>query len=68
VAWCWLACRVLFKIVYVLTCRLLGLFVLMFRGDLAKDAELLVLWLPALSAAGVAWCWLACQGYGKVMK
>jgi putative transposase len=31
------------KIVYVLTCRILGLVVLMFRGDRAKDAELLVL-------------------------
>ena len=41
--WCWLACRVLLKIVYVLTCRALGLAVLMFCGDLAKDAELLVL-------------------------
>jgi putative transposase len=34
---------VLLKIVYLLTCRVLGLAVLMFRGDLAKDAELLVL-------------------------
>src|SRR6516164_270756 len=33
----------LLKIVYVLTCRVLGLVVLVFRGDLAKDAELLVL-------------------------
>src|SRR5438876_11748249 len=41
--WCWLACRVLLKIVYMLTCRVLGLAVLLFRGDLAKDAELLVL-------------------------
>jgi len=41
--WCWLACRVLLKIVYLLTCRVLGLAVLVFRGDLAKDAELLVL-------------------------
>ena len=40
---CWLACRVLLKIVYLLTCRVLGLTVLVFRGDLAKDAELLVL-------------------------
>ena len=40
---CWLACRVLLKIVYLLTCRVLGLAVLMVRGDLAKDAELLVL-------------------------
>jgi putative transposase len=38
-----LACRVLLKIVYLLTCRVLGLAVLVFRGDLAKDAELLVL-------------------------
>src|ERR1022692_3300628 len=41
--WCWLACRVLLRIVYLLTCRLLGLAVLVFRGDRAKDAELLVL-------------------------
>ncbi len=33
----------LLKIVYVLTCRVLSLVVLAFRGDLAKDAELLVL-------------------------
>ena len=37
------ASRVLLKIVYVLTCRVLSLIVLLFRGDLAKDAELLVL-------------------------
>src|SRR5215472_16569284 len=40
---CWLACRVLLKIVYLLTCRVLGLAVLVFRSGLAKDAELLVL-------------------------
>jgi putative transposase len=34
---------VLLKIVYVLTCRVLSLVVLVFHGDLAKDAELLVL-------------------------
>jgi putative transposase len=34
---------VLLKIVYLLTCRVLGLAVLVFRGDKAKDAELLVL-------------------------
>jgi putative transposase len=34
---------VLLKIVYLLTCRVLGLAVVVFRGDLAKDAELLVL-------------------------
>ena len=33
----------LLKIVYLLTCRVLGLAVLVFGGDLAKDAELLVL-------------------------
>jgi putative transposase len=38
-----LACRVLLKIVYLLTCRVLGLAVLVFRGNRAKDAELLVL-------------------------
>ena len=32
----------LLKIVYLLTCRILGLAVLVFRGDRAKDAELLV--------------------------
>ena len=32
----------LLKIVYLLTCRVLGLAVLVFRGDRAKDAELLV--------------------------
>src|SRR5580693_7304322 len=41
--WCWLACRVLLKIMYLLTCRVLSLAVLVCRGDLAKDAELLVL-------------------------
>jgi hypothetical protein len=38
-----LAGRVLLKIVYLLVRRVLGLFVLVFRKDLAKDAELLVL-------------------------
>ncbi len=33
----------LLKIVYLLTCRVLGMAVLVFRGDRAKDAELLVL-------------------------
>lgn len=33
----------LLKIVYLLTCRMLGLAVLVFRGDLAMGAELLVL-------------------------
>ncbi len=33
----------LLKIVYLLTCRVFGLAVLVFRGDRAKDAELLVL-------------------------
>ena len=40
----WLvACRVLLKILYVLVRRLLSLAVLVFRGDRAKDAELLAL-------------------------
>ena len=39
----WLAGRVLLKVVYSLTRRILGLAVLVFRGDLAKDAEVLVL-------------------------
>jgi putative transposase len=34
---------VLLKIVYLLVCRILGLAVLLFRRDMAKDAELLVL-------------------------
>jgi putative transposase len=38
-----LAWRVLLKIMYLLTCRVLSLAVLVFRGDLAKDAKLLVL-------------------------
>ena len=38
-----MACRVLLKIVYLLVRRLLSLAVLAFRGDRAKDAELLVL-------------------------
>jgi putative transposase len=38
-----LAGRVLIKIVYLLTCRVLGVAVLVFRGDRAKSAELLVL-------------------------
>jgi hypothetical protein len=38
-----LAGRVLLKIVYLLTCRVLGLAVLVSRGDRAKAAELLVL-------------------------
>jgi putative transposase len=33
VTWRWLACRVLLKFVYLLTCRVLGLAVLVFRGD-----------------------------------
>jgi Uncharacterized conserved protein (DUF2075) len=39
----WLACWMLLKIVYLLTCRVLGLVVLGFRCDRAKDAELLEL-------------------------
>jgi putative transposase len=38
-----LAGRVLLKIVYLLTCRVFGVAVLVFRGDRAKTAELLVL-------------------------
>ena len=38
----WLAGRVLLKIVYLLTCRVLDLAVLVFRGDRTKS-ELLVL-------------------------
>jgi putative transposase len=34
---------VLLKIVYFLSCRILGLAVAVFRANLAKDAELLVL-------------------------
>src|ERR1035438_107188 len=39
----WLAGRMPLKIVYLLVRRVLGLAVLVFRTDLAKDAELLVL-------------------------
>src|SRR6266700_8390822 len=39
----WLAGRVLLKIVYLLVRRILGLAVLLFRKDITKDAELLVL-------------------------
>src|SRR5271165_7220868 len=39
----WLAGRVLLKIVYLLTCRVLGVAVLVFRGNRTKAAELLVL-------------------------
>jgi len=39
-----LADRVLLKIIYGLVRRLFSLAALMFRCDLAKDAELLVLW------------------------
>jgi putative transposase len=38
-----LAGQVLLKIVYVLTCRILGLVVVLFRGDRATAAEVLVL-------------------------
>jgi putative transposase len=38
-----LAGRVLLKIVYLLTCRVLGVATLVFRGDPAKAAELRVL-------------------------
>jgi putative transposase len=38
-----LAGRVLLTIVYLIVLRVLGLFVLVFRSDLAKDAELLAL-------------------------
>ena len=38
-----MACGVLLKIAYLLTCRMLGLAVQVFRSDRTKDAELLVL-------------------------
>ncbi len=38
-----MAGQILLKIVYLLTCRVLGVAVLVLRGDRAKDAELLVL-------------------------
>ena len=41
-AWCSVG-QVLLKIVYRLTCRILGLVVLLFRGDGATEAELLAL-------------------------
>jgi hypothetical protein len=37
----WLAGWVVLKIVYLLTCRVLGVAVLVFRGDRVKAAELL---------------------------
>jgi hypothetical protein len=43
-----LAGRVLLKIVYPLTCRLIGMAVLVFRGDRAKDAELRPLYVEDL--------------------
>jgi putative transposase len=49
---------VLLKIVYVLTCRVLSLAVLAFRGDLAKDAELLMLRHDNAVCAGMS------AGYG----
>jgi hypothetical protein len=46
---------VLLKIVYVLTCRVLGLAALVFRGDMAKDAELLKTWpIPPAQAEPAA--------------
>jgi len=44
-----LAGRVLLKIVYLLVRQVLGLAVLVFRGDRARDAELLVVRHEALS-------------------
>ncbi|MGH3303778.1 MAG: hypothetical protein ACRDOK_19290, partial [Streptosporangiaceae bacterium] len=38
-----MAGQVLLKVVYLMVCRVLGLFALVWRRDLAKDAELLVL-------------------------
>ena len=38
-----MASRMLLKIAYLLTCRILGLAVLVFRGDREKDAELVPL-------------------------
>jgi hypothetical protein len=40
----WLACRVLLKIAYLLTSRVPGVAVLVFRGGRSKAAELLVHW------------------------
>jgi putative transposase len=42
-SWTWLGGRVLLKVVYVLTCRILGLIVVLFRGDQAAVTEVLVL-------------------------
>jgi hypothetical protein len=43
-----LAGQVLLKIVYLLVCRMLGLAVLVFRGNRAKDAELVGAENPAI--------------------
>ena len=43
-----MAGRVLLKIVYLLVRRILGLIVLIFRKDMTKDAELLVVRHEAL--------------------
>jgi hypothetical protein len=43
-----LAGRVLLKIVYLLVRRILGMVVVVFRGDRARDAELLVVRHEAL--------------------
>ena len=44
-----MAGRVLLKIAYLLTCRVLGVAVLVFRADRAKAAELLVVRHEALA-------------------
>jgi putative transposase len=49
-----LAGRVLVKIVYLLTCQVLGLARLVFRCDLAKDAELLVLGMRTRYCGGTS--------------
>ena len=54
----WLACGVLLKIVYLPTCRVLGLAVLGFRGDRTKDAELLYSGTRTPCCAGIS------AGYG----
>jgi putative transposase len=48
---------VLLKIVYVLNCRILGLVVVLFRGDRARAAEVLVLRLRMRCCAGRSAGW-----------
>ena len=58
-----MAGRVLLKIVYLLVRRILGLAVLVFRGEGAKEAELLVVWVsPCRRGASGATPGATCGG------